>query len=285
MLNLLKNYHTQEDLTDRYNTLCNQGIKYQKTDYLSHVLSISIEDTEGVVDERCRQIMVKWCYKITNHCNYSPETACSAIYLLDKFLSKEEGRFVLCDRRTYQLALVCCLRLTIKMHEIKKMDMSSLAKLCRGFYDNDEFTQMEHTILSSLQWYMCPPTPYTHLELLLDLLPPSDIDNCRRTTRKLAHEQIFNSVQDYFFVTIDPSFIALSSILNALEDMKFPSDALFSFLHNVIIMSGMDCTNPMIAHLRYRLSFSGIIHDQGATCISSNIEKKEGHTRSASVRS
>lgn len=273
MPKLLENAHL-EDLEDRFNALFDQEDKYACSDYLHEV--VSANNFEIVVDENCRKIMANWCHRITSYCKFSADITCIAMRLIDRLLSTSNGKSILYDKRAFQLATVCCLHITIKLHETRTFDMTSLSKLCRGFYDDDEFTRMEHAILSSLKWNLCPPTPYAFLELFLDLLPPSSSTNAllcqpKSSLLELVNKQIIVAVQDYNFVAVNPSLIAISSLLNALDYVKYPSHLQASFLHNIHVVTELDCTNHFVTNLKqYLICGNNMQHQSNNNTIGSS---------------
>ena len=256
MPKLLQNSYL-EDLQDRFTTLQNQENKYECINYMYDEEN---EYENQVVNENCRKVMSRWFNKIVTHCNFNRELSCIAMHLLDRFISTRHGRVVLYDTRYYQLASVCCLQLSTKMHEPRKLDMESLSILCRGHYHAHEIIRMEYTILSALKWQLCPPTPYTFLDLFLELLPPNS--TCQERLREIVHEQISSSIQDYKYVTINPSLIAISSLLNALEYMQFPYHLQVSFVHTVYVTAGIDCTNHFVTNLKKYIILSTNARDE-----------------------
>ena len=249
-----------EDIQDRFTTLLNQENKYECANYLYD------EDNHHkhqAVNENCRKVMSKWFTKIVTHCNFNRELSCIAMYLLDRFISTQHGRVVLYDTRYYQLASVCCLQLATKMHEPRKLDMESLSILCRGHYHVDEISRMEYTILFALKWQLCLPTPYTFIDLFIELLPPNNI--CLHRLRDIVHQQIESSIQDYKYVTINPSLIAISSLLNALEYMQFPYHLQVSFVHTIYVTTGIDCTNHFVTNLKKYIILSTNARDDTNT--------------------
>merc|ERR1712129_181295 len=124
--------------------------------------------------------MTNWCYKILDFCTCSHEIGCVALSHVDRFLSTEMGNFVLYDRRWFQLAVMCALQISIKIHESGKLDMAALIQLGRNAFNEDEIRGMEEEIVFALRWRLCPPTPFVFLEALMELFP-SNLANAMKS--------------------------------------------------------------------------------------------------------
>lgn len=243
-----------EDLIERFTILRKQETVYEVDDFLSKIRKECCEEGKKVVDEKCRSTMTTWCYKILDFCSCSHEIVSVAMSHVDRFLTTEMGNFVLYDRRWFQLAVMCALQVSIKMHESGKLDMGALIQLGRGAFNEDEIIGMEEEILFALRWRLCPPTPFVLLEALVELIPSELTNVMRNVLLKLSKKQIFLTVPLYSFVKEKPSYIAFASILNAMDEMKlFPPDARRAFIHNAKFVVDLGRNDSKILQLRSRI--------------------------------
>jgi len=193
-------------------------------------------DLSRPIDAECRSKMVQWCYQIVAFASFHRETVSTAMSYLDRFLSSDhpKARRVIANRKEYQLSCIAALYLAIKMNEREEIDPKNFSELARGTHLECEIVQMETTILSVLNWRMSGPTSFTFLHHLLELGPTRMRGNTLQWSKitDLASFQIQLAIGDNFFVQYQPSFLALASILNALEPTHkniLPSDRMTYF--------------------------------------------------------
>ena len=74
--------------------------------------------------------MISWYHQVLDHCSFSRENGGIAAYLLDMYLSPQEGREgeaamkARVDRREFQLVSMTALFLAIKMNECETITVS-----------------------------------------------------------------------------------------------------------------------------------------------------------------
>ncbi|KAL3789031.1 hypothetical protein HJC23_008178 [Cyclotella cryptica] len=164
------------------------------------------------INEMWREKICEWCYQVVDHFDFNREIVSVAMSYLDRYLATRSV-----NRRIFQLAAMTALYLAIKLYEPGKIRMSSLIDLSRGYFLEDHIVTMEDSVLQSLGWHVHPPTPYSFVREMINLLPVQITPRDRHDTNELARFLTELSVCDYWFVTKKPSSIALASLINALE--------------------------------------------------------------------
>lgn len=176
------------------------------------------------VDEFCREQIVEWSFRVVDYFRIDREVVAVSISLLDRFLAVCE-----CDRSTFKLAATTTLHLAVKLlHPYKLGELGILSDLSRGEFDMNDVACMERHVLQSLQWKLHPPTPIAFSTLLLDFifshqslnLSSTDVDDLYDISSFFTEL----SLCDYYFIGVDPSSIALASVINALEGMFGPEN-------------------------------------------------------------
>lgn len=170
------------------------------------------------VNKECRFRMVGWCYQVVDFCKFSRDTVAIAMNYLDRFLSTTVGTSTTSDRRSFQLAVLACLYTAIKTHEPQALEPKAISDLSRGNYTELEVTEMEFKILTALRWHLNPPTPLSFTQLFLSIIPEKFMTEKERSiVLETAKYQTEVAVEDYSFVSYNPSCIALASIANGLK--------------------------------------------------------------------
>jgi len=211
------------------------------------------------IDVECRSKMVQWCYQIVDFANFHRETVSIALSYLDRFLSSNHpnARRAIANRKEYQLSCIAALYLAIKMNERTEIDAKNFAELARGTHSECEIVEMESTILRVLDWRMSGPTSFTFLHYLLELgLTRMKSNNLQWSKiTDLASYQIQLAVGDNFFVSYQPSLLAVASILNALEPTHkniLTSDRMI-FLQRLIDVTGIHPLSSVLWEVKNRL--------------------------------
>lgn len=213
-----------EDALDSLEVMISQdgSDAYQCRDYLgrransinaSQDSSISPDD---MIDEACREKMVDWCYKLSDHFCISREICAFTFSVLDRFIDRCS-----CDRTAFKLAVMTSLYIATKMFNGKQLSVSSLAELSRGEFLAEHISQMERIILDALDYRMNPPTVQAFIQQLRPLYPTMD-EHCATEVYKRA---IFYSelcIFDYRFVPESQSSLAVACLLNAFQDVEGP---------------------------------------------------------------
>lgn len=177
------------------------------------------EQGDARIDQYCREQIVEWSFRVVDYFRIDREVVSLSLSFLDRFLATCE-----CDRSTFKLAATTTLHLAVKLlHPCKLADLGILSDLSRGEFDMHDVSEMESHILQALKWNLHPPTPNAISTVFLDCLvldrsinmTGADIDDLHDISSFFTEL----AVCDYYFVKVQPSEIALASIINALEGM------------------------------------------------------------------
>ena len=214
-------------IADRINVLLcqQQSTAYAVKNYLlDHVLSVSDH-----VDETCRLKMVDWLYAIVDTCQLRRSAVPIAMTYVDRLLSDTRThdetsvvRNILEDRNQYQLVVMTCLYIAVKLHEQQIISPELLSKLSLGRYSIQIIEETERSILMNLGWQVSGPTSLDFVEhiLALDVFSCAD-DSARDTIRIISRMQAELSVADQSLLTVPYSTVALASIRNAMDEIGY----------------------------------------------------------------
>jgi len=206
-----------------------------------------LDANELSLNRSFREIMVNWSYQILDLADCQRETAEYALSYFDRYLQTAHGAQALRQRPVFQLVFVTSLYLAIKIHESITMTPGVFSKLSRSAYTKGQIEDMEMSLLQSLQWRMNPPTSMTFVRQILALVSIEILPvTMRLTVYYLAKAQMDMVLQDYRFVSVKKSVLAMAGILNALESLKYSLD----FGYELIERAGMVEFEDDIADLR-----------------------------------
>jgi hypothetical protein len=183
------------------------------------------------------------------------------------------------------LASLTTLHIAIKLHDTKKIKLSTLANLSRGQFNSKDIEAMEWSILSALRWRLHPPTPYAFIEHLLLFLPSEINGSIRRGLNEVSKYLTELAVCDSYFVDRShSSTIAFAAILNVMEDMnysKFSGGLRETFLTNLAYQVGLNHRSEDVVNARQRLqrmlAVSSTIHSSSANVGASKIKVVTPH--------
>ncbi len=165
-----------------------------------------------------REKICHWSFNVIDHFDLSREVVAVSMSLFDRFLATRGNR---CNGSTALLASLTTLHIAIKVNEVRKIKLGTLANLSRGQFGPAHIEEMEWNVLTSLEWKTHPPTSMSFISHLLLLLPPQVDDACKEEIYALSRYITELSVCDSAFVEINPSSVAFAAILNSLEDRKY----------------------------------------------------------------
>ena len=217
--NLVHNY---DEALDSLATMIMQDCSeaYRCRDYLGRrakAMAASQEpclNHEEMIDDACREKMVQWCYKVTDHFCISREICAFAISMLDRFVDRCS-----CDRTAFKLAAMTCLYIATKTFNGKQLSVRSLSDLSRGEFLSEHIAQMERIILDALDYRVNTPTAQAFIQLFCPLYPVMDgYSEDEVVTR--AHFYAELCVFDYAFVPESKYALAVACILNAFQDVE-----------------------------------------------------------------
>ena len=236
---------SSDDLAMMESMLCKEQTIYAQHDYFARPLPISPEDNgEMPVDPLCRNIMAKWCSSLCKFCSYDRRMVESVMSCVDRFVATPKGSRILLSRDQYQLAVMASLYLVAKVQQTQALEPDSVAKLSRGKYSKANIEAMELAILSSLKWFVNPPTAmgFAHEFIQNYDFVPEDYDDdsdelSSSSTSSTTEERIMDLVRCQILeATCDyelscqtrPSHIAFGALTNALQSLNIDSSGLAS---------------------------------------------------------
>ena len=123
-----------------------------------------------------REKICHWSFNVIDHFDLSREVVAVSMSLFDRFLATRGNR---CNGSTALLASLTTLHIAIKVNEVRKIKLGTLANLSRGQFGPRHIEEMEWNVLTSLEWKIHPPTSMSFISHLLLLLPPQVDDACK----------------------------------------------------------------------------------------------------------
>jgi hypothetical protein len=189
-----------------------RGTKVQRDIFFESGIECAPLEIEESIDISCREKMCEWTFRVCDFFHTNREIVALSFSFLDRFLDR-----CTCDRTVFKLASMTTLYMATKIFNTKQISLHCLVELSRGEFDMSHLAEMERIILKALDWRVNPPTVQSFIGYLLAFLPLDDV----RLARSIRQRAIFFAelcCYDYLFVTQDRSLIAVSCILNALED-------------------------------------------------------------------
>jgi len=180
--------------------------------------SIYVDESIPPLNSSWREKICHWSFNVIDHFDLSREVVAVSMSLFDRYLATRGNR---CNGSTALLASLTTLHIAIKVHEVRKIKLTTLANLSRGQFGPKHIEEMEWQVLNSLNWHIHPPTSMSFLSHLLLLLPPQVSDSSKEDIYALSRYITELSVCDSSFVEINPSAVAFSAVLNSLEDRRY----------------------------------------------------------------
>lgn len=177
-----------------------------------------------------------------------------SLNLFDRYLATRSNK---CDGNLALLTSLTTLHVAIKLHDQKKIKISTLANLSRGQFGPRHIEDMEQRILAALRWKLHPPTEYTFVTYMLRFLPVETNSTVRRELHEISRYLTELAVCDSFFVSVNNSTVAFASILCVMEEMNYNKlsagirERFFREIHHRIGMHPQN--HPLLAASRERL--------------------------------
>lgn len=176
------------------------------------------DESTPILNSSWREKICHWSFNVIDHFDLSREVVAVSMSLFDRFLATRGNR---CNGSTALLVSLTTLHIAIKVNEVRKIKLGTLANLSRGQFGPAHIEEMEWDVLTRLEWKIHPPTSMSFISHLLLLLPPQVDDACKEEIYALSRYITELSVCDSAFVEINPSSVAFAAILNSLEDRKY----------------------------------------------------------------
>lgn len=164
-----------------------------------------------------REKIVHWSYNVVDHFDLRREVVAISLDYFDRFMATRNNRC------TGNMALLCSLttlHMAIKLHDPKKVRITTLANLSRDQFGPAHMEEMEWTILKALEWKLHPPTAAQFVMHMLCFLPEEVSPSVRKELLELSRYLTELVVCDMYFVSLPKSAIALASILNVMGDIS-----------------------------------------------------------------
>jgi hypothetical protein len=226
-----------------------QLLQEQELDYciedVDYLLSSSSYKENVIVTPNNRRVMCNWCYKIAELSSVDNFVVCIAMSYLDRFMAtslynnnnnSSTARRALGCRHEYQLAVVTCLFIAMKLHGGYRIGADTIAsEICNGMYTKHEIENMELDILHALSWRLNGPTAHEFIHAMVNLLPRNNNNNSSAATAAistlvhLANDHIEAAILDYDMALQPSSRLAYAALLASLQrsdviDAFDPSD-------------------------------------------------------------
>lgn len=103
--------------------------------------SSSGSSTSSRLNNLWREKICEWSYQVVDHFNFSREVVAIAVNCLDRYLAVRTV-----NRKTFQLAAMTCLFMSIKLNESRTLRLSTFLELSRGYFEAEHVIDMEKDI-------------------------------------------------------------------------------------------------------------------------------------------
>jgi len=254
---------SSRDKCEIYNTVDQIGVmrgmedRYQGCDY-SQDIALSSESDGVRVDDACRRKMIEWCFQVVQFYDIEREIVVVGFSYVDRYIGELTDRSILNDRKKYQLLVMTSIYLGTKVFGTKVIDINLLVNLGRETYLKEEFEEMERDILETLQWRVHPPTSMSFVRHLLMVASMLKMDaDLVLELQKLSYFQIEKSLYEYKNSLINPSVVAICSIVNSLEHELFDTlahEVKTSFILELMRICNIDQESDDVQYGRCLLS-------------------------------
>ena len=222
----------REIISDRIKGLISQekSAPYAIKDYLQNFEANAHVLVSEPVDASCRTKMIEWLYICVTTLRLRRSVVPIAFSYVDRLLSAEENyeyaKGILQDRNRYQLLIITCLYIAVKLGEPEVLSPALLSRLSQGRYTEQVIEEEELRVLEALNWRLTGPTTSEFVQhfLALGIMPDSkgDVETAARLTiQAISRTQAELSVSDQSLVSVPYSTLALASIRNAMEDVAY----------------------------------------------------------------
>jgi hypothetical protein len=191
-----------------------------------------------------RETMLTWAYGTVDGCNLDRHVAITAIAYLDRFLSNSSCRrakSALSSHHEYQLCFIACLVTSIKTRAGRNVGSKFISThLCHELYTKEEVVQAEIEILNGLEWKLNGPTAIDFVHAFLELMPLQLEEEVSELLVEAAEAQVETALLNYAFTHQEPSSIAYSSILNAMQCLGCSSIHLIMWVQSISFYARLD---------------------------------------------
>ncbi|GAX21525.1 hypothetical protein FisN_6Hh415 [Fistulifera solaris] len=173
---------------------------------------------DGKLNVTWREKICQWSYNVVDHFELSREVVAVSISIFDRFLATQGNK---CNGALALLTSLTTLHIAIKLHENKKIKLTTLANLSRGQFGPEHIEEMERRILNAVGWKVHPPTHYSFISDFLLLLPQEANPVVRKELFELSRYISELAVCDSFFVDVNNSTVAFAALLCVMDDISY----------------------------------------------------------------
>lgn len=219
---------------------------YEYTSYL-------LEGDDTQLNVAWREKITHWSYNVVDHFDLSREVVAISLDLFDRFLATRGNK---CNGNLALLTSLTTLHLAIKLHDTKKIRISTLANLSRGQFGPSHIEEMEWVVLSALKWRVHPPTSYSFIFHLLLFLPQEANPSVRTELFELSRYLAELATCDSFMVSAKKSTIAFAAILNVMDDISYvhlSAGIREKFLRELSEKANLNYRDPEVVQARARI--------------------------------
>lgn len=191
--------------------------KYCIGNYLRRFHNENPSAPKDCVDVLCRNQMCQWINSIVDFCKCDRSSVASAMSLLDRFLNVSP--WALKDRKTFQLAAMTSIYLSLKVNEVNGLGLDSMVAMSKNTFSMEQFEAMERSMVEACQWYLNPPTANQMGHWLAQWASQQDSRLPIDALLDLINMQVENAVYDYYLIAAAPSLVSIAALLNAMDSM------------------------------------------------------------------
>ena len=237
-------------MTNLFKNLLIQEIEY--TTIRDRARRLAQTDNTSTSNPIWRQMIVEWCYSITDRVGADRELVYITMNILDRFLDVKISYRT--DKKEYEKAIIASLLITAKLYaEEDYICLRQLLQLTSSCFTSRDILDTAVDIYESLSWEHSIPTAARFVHTLVRLLPKNSFARTEKSRADIfdnAIHQIELSVQDVICSNLPPSLVAWMVVENALETTKFLTpDDLHEFRSHVSKTTGHEYS----VGLRHRL--------------------------------
>jgi len=208
--------HILEYVPDIYRTLREQETMHQpEPGYM---------ERQPQINAKMRGILIDWLVDVHRKYDLSAETLFLCVSLVDRYLAK---RAVL--RLQLQLVGITALFIASKYEDRYPPQIADLIYITDRAYTQDEIVQMEISILSTVEFLVCTPTPKHFLDRF------QRINSCSKLHGSLSAFVLELALLEYTMIQYTPSFLAATAI----------------FLSNKLMARKPSWTEALVAHSKF----------------------------------
>jgi len=268
-MNYPSSIHINDDIMSTIAAMLRQEeTSYQKSDYLYQQYEPEHHHHSNLplsINANCRHQMATWCYQVIDFCKFDREIVEIAMSCLDRFMTTPAAATAKADPKEFQLTTMTCLYTAIKVHAPASLSLKLVSDLSRGVYSESQIQAKEAEILTALRWRVNPPTALAFVRKLLRLIPKDILDQDTATSvYEVAKFQIELSIGDYSLITVKPSAIAYSSLMNALQSFCQDAKAFQQIALTASQIYNIDSSDSFVIQLQNSLLHAAAKEDPSA---------------------